>query len=127
MRMRFPRARIFTPLCRTLIREPSSQPFPCFEAGTIRSPPPPAPNFARFEKEIAAFEESDRASPPPTGAVLFIGASRVRLWSHLAEEFPDVPILNRAFGGSDAAGAWDWKGAYEACEAATEVARQMKK
>lgn len=27
--------------------------------------------------------------------------------------------MERAFGGSDAAGTWDWKSAYEACEAAT--------
>ena len=27
--------------------------------------------------------------------------------------------MEQAFGGSDAAGAWDWKTAYEACEAAT--------
>jgi predicted RNA methylase len=28
-------------------------------------------------------------------------------------------ILETAFGGSDASGLWDWKAAYEACEAAT--------
>jgi hypothetical protein len=27
--------------------------------------------------------------------------------------------MERAFGGSDAAGMWDWKTAYDACEAAT--------
>ncbi|WP_296344855.1 hypothetical protein, partial [Reyranella sp.] len=27
--------------------------------------------------------------------------------------------MEHAFGGSDAAGAWDWKTAYDACEAAT--------
>src|SRR5262245_65518903 len=27
--------------------------------------------------------------------------------------------MERAFGGADAAGAWDWKAAYDACEAAT--------
>ncbi len=27
--------------------------------------------------------------------------------------------MERAFGGSDSAGAWDWKAAYDACEAAT--------
>jgi predicted RNA methylase len=27
--------------------------------------------------------------------------------------------MERAFGGSDASGAWDWKAAYDACEAAT--------
>ena len=28
-------------------------------------------------------------------------------------------VMEHAFGGSDAAGAWDWKSAYDACEAAT--------
>jgi hypothetical protein len=27
--------------------------------------------------------------------------------------------MEHAFGGSDAAGAWDWKTAYDTCEAAT--------
>src|SRR5205823_13438361 len=27
--------------------------------------------------------------------------------------------MERTFGGSDASGAWDWKTAYDACEAAT--------
>jgi hypothetical protein len=27
--------------------------------------------------------------------------------------------MEAAFGASDASGAWDWKAAYEACEAAT--------
>ena len=27
--------------------------------------------------------------------------------------------MERAFGGSDADGAWNWKSAYDACEAAT--------
>jgi hypothetical protein len=30
-----------------------------------------------------------------------------------------APRWRHAFGGSDAAGAWDWKTAYDACEAAT--------
>jgi predicted RNA methylase len=29
------------------------------------------------------------------------------------------PIMTKAFGGSDAEGAWNWKAAYDACEAAT--------
>ena len=30
----------------------------------------------------------------------------------------DSPAIEAAFGGSDASGAWDWKMAYDACEAA---------
>src|SRR4051812_35534324 len=32
-------------------------------------------DFARWEKEIAAYEATDRNSPPPRGGVLFIGSS----------------------------------------------------
>ena len=55
---------------------------------------------APFEKEIAAFEASDAKSPPPQGAVLFLGSSSIRLWKTLAEDFPDLKTINRGFGGS---------------------------
>ena len=58
-------------------------------------------NFARWEKSIAAFEEADRASSPPKGAVLFVGASTITLWKTLARDFPDHKIINRGFGGSE--------------------------
>src|SRR5688572_13107998 len=57
-------------------------------------------NFARWEKEIAAYEQSDRTNPPPKGSVLFIGSSTVRLWKTLAQDFPDHRVINRGFGGS---------------------------
>lgn len=64
--------------------------------------PAAAPHdFARWEKEIAAYEASDRANPPPKGAVLFIGSSTIRLWKTLAEDFPDHEVINRGFGGSE--------------------------
>src|SRR4051812_12787153 len=55
---------------------------------------------AKWEKDIRAFEAADRTSPPPKGAVLFIGASSVRRWTTLAEDFPEVKVSNRGFGGS---------------------------
>jgi lysophospholipase L1-like esterase len=55
---------------------------------------------AKWEKEIAAFEASDKASPPPQHAVLFIGASGIRMWTTLAADFPQHQIINRGFGGS---------------------------
>ena len=47
-----------------------------------------------------------------------------RLLTHLERgERIDAPVLRAAmqtaFGASDATGAWDWKSAYDACEAAT--------
>ena len=56
---------------------------------------------AKFEKEIAAFEASDRDHPPPKDAVLFVGSSTIRLWKTLAEDFAPHAVINRGFGGSE--------------------------
>ena len=60
-------------------------------------------NYARWEKDIAAFEQSDRTNPPPKGAVLFVGASSIRRWTTLARDFPEHRVINRGFGGSEIA------------------------
>lgn len=57
-------------------------------------------NFARWEKDIAAYEAMDRIDPPPKGCVLFIGSSTIRRWKTLERDFPDHRVLNRGFGGS---------------------------
>ncbi len=53
----------------------------------------------RFEKEILAFEAQDRQRPPTPGGVMFLGSSSIRLWN-LAQSFPELPAVNRGFGGS---------------------------
>ncbi len=58
-------------------------------------------DFAKWEKEIAAFEAVDRTNPPPTKALMFAGSSTIRLWTTLARDFPDQPVINRGFGGSE--------------------------
>jgi lysophospholipase L1-like esterase len=65
--------------------------------------PPPAVIASKWESEIAAFERADRETPPPKGAILFIGSSSIRLWKTLAQDFPDLQLLNRGFGGSEIA------------------------
>ena len=60
----------------------------------------PVPASDPFAAEINAFQEADRKRMPPTGAVLFLGSSTIRLWSTLAQDFPEVPVINRGFGGS---------------------------
>lgn len=63
-------------------------------------------NSARWEKDIAAFEASDRTNPPPQGCILFVGSSSIRLWRTLAQDYPDLPVVNRGFGGSQLADSW---------------------
>jgi lysophospholipase L1-like esterase len=58
------------------------------------------PDLKRFEKDIARFDEQDKAKPPPTGAVLFTGSSSIARWSDVGKYFPDYPVINRGFGGS---------------------------
>ncbi len=56
--------------------------------------------FAKWEKEIAAFEAKDRELPPEKGGIVFVGSSSIRMWTSLAEDFPHHRVLNRGFGGS---------------------------
>lgn len=58
------------------------------------------PRAPRFEKEIAAYEAEDLKEAPPMGGVVFVGSSSIRLWKTLAEDLPELSVLNRGFGGS---------------------------
>jgi lysophospholipase L1-like esterase len=53
-----------------------------------------------YEAEVACLEGRWRQAPPAPGSVVFYGSSSIRLWSTLAEDFPDLPVLNAGFGGS---------------------------
>jgi lysophospholipase L1-like esterase len=57
------------------------------------------PDFARWEKDIAAFERRDMDRPPPKNAIVFVGSSSIVKWD-LAKSFPGVEAINRGFGGS---------------------------
>ena len=54
----------------------------------------------RFEPEILAFEAADAQSPPARGGIVFTGSSTIRLWPDLPAAFPDLPVLQRGFGGA---------------------------
>ena len=56
----------------------------------------------RWEPAIAAFEKQDRQTPPPQEGILFIGSSSIRMWD-VKRSFPDLPVINRGFGGSQIA------------------------
>jgi lysophospholipase L1-like esterase len=55
----------------------------------------------RWEHDIKAFEASDHTNPPPPNAVLFTGASNIRLWKNVDEAFPAHKVFNRGFGGAE--------------------------
>jgi lysophospholipase L1-like esterase len=71
----------------------------------VAMPAEPAHDFAKWEKEIAAYEQMDRTNPPPKDALLFIGSSTIRRWTSLAQDFPAHKVINRGFGGSEIADA----------------------
>ncbi|XXX80938.1 GDSL-type esterase/lipase family protein [Sorangium sp. So ce134] len=60
-----------------------------------------------YEPDVLALEEEQRRSPAPPGSIVFYGSSSIRLWSTLRDDFPDVPVVNRGFGGSTMA-ACSW-------------------
>ena len=74
----------------------------------VADPNAPTPVYALPTKaadgggaqEINAFWEADKKQLPPRDAVLFMGSSSVRLWTSLARDFPEIPVINRGFGGS---------------------------
>jgi lysophospholipase L1-like esterase len=57
----------------------------------------PEPN--RFASEIRTFEQWDSKNSYPSDAVLFVGSSSIRMWE-THKSFPDLPLINRGFGGS---------------------------
>lgn len=60
-----------------------------------------------YEQEVRAMEQRLQKAPPPAGLVIFYGSSSMRMWDSLEADFPDVGVLNLAFGGSTmAACAW---------------------
>jgi lysophospholipase L1-like esterase len=82
-----------------------SPPVRAADAPATKDKPAPKSPSEHWEKEIQAFEAADRTQPPPKGAILFTGASGIRMWKTLAEDFPDQKVINRGFGGSEMADA----------------------
>ena len=66
---------------------------------SVPAPAPPTPPQP-FAREIGEFLAADRTNPPPKRGILFIGSSSIRLWETLTQDFPNLPVYNRGFGGS---------------------------
>ena len=64
---------------------------------------------AKYDKDIAAYEAADKATPPPQGALLLSGASTLRLWKAMAPSQIDL----HAFNSGDYARAAEYKNEFE--------------
>jgi lysophospholipase L1-like esterase len=59
------------------------------------------PDPARFEAAILAFEQQDKASPPPPGAIVLTGSSSIARWNNqAAPALAPLTVIARGFGGS---------------------------
>ncbi|MDQ6904473.1 MAG: GDSL-type esterase/lipase family protein [Bacteroidota bacterium] len=54
-----------------------------------------------FYNEIQQFKKEDSAHFPPKNIILFVGSSSFQKWHDVQDYFPDKPIINRGFGGSE--------------------------
>lgn len=57
------------------------------------------PDPARWKQDAETFAQWDSKNSFPADAVLFVGSSSIRYWP-TADAFPDLPVINRGFGGS---------------------------
>ena len=62
----------------------------------------PEPDPGRFADEIESFAAWDRKNSYPKDGIVFVGSSSIRRWN-TASAFPDRPVINRGFGGSQIA------------------------
>jgi len=63
-------------------------------AGEVADPDP-----NRFAQDIARFTAWDSQNAVPANPILFVGSSSIRMWK-THESFPQLPVVNRGFGGS---------------------------
>lgn len=69
-------------------------------AAWLASAGPAALAQERWQEDIQTFEAQDRTQPPPQNGILFVGSSSIVRWD-LEKYFPDLPVINRGFGGSE--------------------------
>ena len=93
--------------------------------GSIRPRSPEVPSMTTVSATAAAHAAAPFSATPANTAPAAGIAEAARLLLPDLERGRRIDAatlraaMERAFGGSDAEGAWDWKTAYDACEAAT--------
>ena len=91
-------AGVFAPVVRRLAQALALAAGPILGVGQAAE----SARTTRWEGAIRAFEQSDKKSPPPKGAILFAGSSSIRGWD-VRRCFPKLDTINRGFGGSQIA------------------------
>ena len=56
--------------------------------------------YSPWEKSITAYEDQDVEAMPQANGIVFVGSSSIRGWKTLKEDFPDMNVIGRGFGGS---------------------------
>ena len=69
---------------------------PARAAAAPAAGPPPT----RWDDELAAYADRDRAAAPAPGGICLVGSSNIRLWTTLADDFPGMNVVNRGVGGA---------------------------
>jgi len=65
------------------------------------------PDPQRFAEDFEEFAAWDAKNYVPEDGIVMVGSSSIVRWNS-AEAFPDLPIINRGFGGSQASDAIPW-------------------
>jgi len=71
-------------------------------AGQVADPDP-----SRFAKTFEDWATVDAENSTPDNPIVFVGSSSINFW-RTAEYFPQFPVINRGFGGSQASDATHW-------------------
>jgi lysophospholipase L1-like esterase len=54
----------------------------------------------RFEEEVKQIQQKYEEVPPLEGSIVFTGSSSIKMWKEIQSDFPEQPIINTGFGGS---------------------------
>ncbi|MEA3287659.1 MAG: SGNH/GDSL hydrolase family protein [Candidatus Marinimicrobia bacterium] len=54
----------------------------------------------RFTEVVDGYKAADKIKKPRTNSVLFVGSSSIHGWKTLADDFPELNVINRGMGGS---------------------------
>lgn len=65
------------------------------------------PDPARFTETFDDWATQDAENSVPDDPIVFVGSSSINFW-RTAEYFPQFPVVNRGFGGSQASDATHW-------------------